>query len=106
MAKPIIELAHRDRFIKVATCDILLKCLLNKFEVNLRSDSRLNWFARGEAPRRGGEANNRARSQGQVSKGSFKLIPVAYIFYTSDIKQLVFNGFCTFRGPGGHFICI
>ena len=36
--------------------------------------SKTSDIQRGEAPRRGGEAHNRARSQGQVYKGSFRLI--------------------------------
>ena len=40
-----------------------LRFRVNPLEMNWISDqTRLNWFARGEAPRRGGEANNRARS--------------------------------------------
>ena len=45
MAKPIAELAHRDKFIKVATCDIHLKCLLNPFKVKARGQVRTDTYA-------------------------------------------------------------
>ena len=57
VAKPKTELAHRDRFIKVASGPRIGYASLQTSDIQ-----------RGEAPRRGGEAENRARSQGQAYK--------------------------------------
>ena len=60
VAKPKTELAHRDRFIKVDSgLYWLLEAIVRRFTYD---QTRLSCFERGEAPRRGGEANNRARS--------------------------------------------
>ena len=55
VAKPKAELAHRDKFVKVVSG-------LDICDASLQSSD----MARGEAPRRGGEAKNRARSSEAV----------------------------------------
>ena len=49
----------------IHTSDMHVVYIYNTFQISLKltyDQTRLNRFARGEAPRRGGEANNRARS--------------------------------------------
>ena len=69
VAKPKAELAHRDKFVKVVSG-------LDICDASLQSSD----MARGEAPRRGGEAKNRARSYGQVYEGGFSLIHLICMF--------------------------